>query len=278
MSMPSMRERFAGMASLLLILQPIHTQVEVRAASWNKTKATIRNFSGSAQFLDSLNIPRSSKILVMDPVAPNIPFILMRRKGFVVMTTSRKNIVDALKWDIDYVVVQDEYFISDIYAQYPGILSKLKKIADNGKISVCKLTENNPQTLLEFMGLNKRIPVYKELVTFEEQPDSLWHNYSPTDSVAFSGVSSGHLTPDLIHGLAFKTHHLPVLTSASRTLLFHARFLHNNLANCQIVAAISINGKNLYFDSYNLKNILIQKDSWEPVFLILLQSKKPVLY
>jgi acetolactate synthase regulatory subunit len=90
-------------------------------------------------------------MLIIDDIAPNIPFILMQRKGFVVMNTNQKNIEDALKWDYNYIIVQNEYFIPEIYTPYPNILSKLNKIADNGKISVCKLSANNQQSLLDLL-------------------------------------------------------------------------------------------------------------------------------
>jgi len=255
--------------SLLLILKPIKTQEKVRkTGSWDKIETTIKNFKDSSLLLDSLGVPQSAKILVMDPVAPNIPFILMKRKGFVVMTTNTKNIKNALSWDFDYAVFQDEYFVSDIYNQYPGILSKLNKIGDNGRISVCEPAQNNQQSLLDYLGLNKKTPVFTKLVNFEMNPDTLWHNYNPTGRYSFSGSYSGHLTPDLKHGLAFKTKNLPELSMRSRTLLFHAWFLHDTTVNCQIVAAISTGGKNIYFEAYNLKNLVKQKGVWEEVYLI----------
>ncbi len=260
---------FISVISLFLILKPIKTQEKVReTGSWDKVETTVNNFKNSSLLLDSLGVPQTAKILVMDPVAPNIPFILMKRKGFVVMTTNTKNIKKALSWDFDYAVFQNEYFVSDIYNQYPGILSKLNKIADNGRISVCEPVENNQQSLLDYLGLDKKTPVFSEFVNFEMNPDTLWHNFNPTDRYSFSGSYSGHLTPDLKHGLAFKTQNLPELSTRSRTLLFHARFLHDTTVNCQIVAAISTGGKNIYFEAYNLKNLVKQKGVWEKVYLI----------
>lgn len=133
-----------SLTSLLLMLQPIKYQETRReTGSQNKTIATIKNFKNASEFLDSLEISHNSKILVIDVVAPNIPFILMQRKGFGIMNVSRKNIEETLKWDFDFIVIQNGYLISEVYVEYPEILSKLNKIGDNGKISVFTLSTDD---------------------------------------------------------------------------------------------------------------------------------------
>jgi len=255
--------------SCILILQPIKSQEKRRETGfWDRTEATINNYKNSSEFLDSLDISKSSKMLVIDAVAPNIPFILMQRKGFAVMKTNQENIEEALKWDYDYIVVQNEYFIPEIYMPYPDILSKLNKIANNGKISVCKLSDNNQQSLLDFLGLNKKEPVITKTVSFENKPDSLWENFNPSDRYTFSGTSSGHLTSDIIYGLTYKSKHLPELKNNSRTLLFSSYFLKDTIINSEIAVSINTDGQNIYYKSYNLKNLVKQEGSWEQVSLL----------
>jgi hypothetical protein len=255
--------------SCILILQPIKSQEKRRETGfWDRTEATINNYKNSSEFLDSLDISKSSKMLVIDAVAPNIPFILMQRKGFAVMKTNQENIEEALKWDYDYIVVQNEYFIPEIYMPYPDILSKLNKIANNGKISVCKLSDNNQQSLLDFLGLNKKEPVITKTVSFENKPDSLWENFNPSDRYTFSGTSSGHLTSDIIYGLTYKSKHLPELKNNSRTLLFSSYFLKDTIINSEIVVSINADEQNIYYKSYNLKNLVKQEGSWEQVSLL----------
>lgn len=252
-----------------LILLPIKSQEKRRETGfWDRTEATINNYQGSSEFLDRLGIPRSAKILVIDAVTPNIPFILMQRKGFAVMTTNQQNIESALNWDYDYIVVQNEFFISDIYAPFPAVLSKLDKIADNGKISICTLSVNNQQSLFDFIGLNEKKSVFEKSVSFENEPDSLWRNYNPTDRYAFSGQNSGHLSQDIVYGLTYKTIDLPEITMVSRTLLFSSYFLRETDINCELVVSINSNGQNVYYKSYNLKKLIKQAGNWEQVSLI----------
>jgi hypothetical protein len=255
--------------SAILLLQIIKSQEKRRETGyWDRTGITINNYRNSSVFLDSMGVPKSSKILVLDAVAPNIPFILMQRKGYAVMNTNQENIEEALKWDYDYIVVQNEYFIPQIYTPFPGILLKLNKIADNGRISICTLSKNNKQSLLDFMRLNSRESVFEKYVTFDNIPDSLWQNFNPIDDFGYNSVNSGHLTSDIVYGLTYKTKSLPELKTSVRTLLFSSYFLKDTTINCEIVVSINANKQNIYYKSTNLKDLIKHNGKWENVSLI----------
>lgn len=255
--------------SIILFLQPINSQEKRRETGyWDRTEITINNYRNSSDFLDSINVPKESKILVIDAVAPNIPFILMQRKGYAVMNTNQENIEEALKWDYDFIVVQNEYFISDIYTPYPNILSKLEKIADNGKISVCRYSENKQQSLLDFMGVTNEESVFETSVDFESTPDSLWQNVNSTAAFSYESEYSGHLTKDIVYGLTYKTKNISELETGSRTLFFSSYFLSDTIVNSEIVVSINSNGKNIYYKSTNLKDLIKTEGEWENVSLI----------
>jgi len=98
------------------------------------------NFEGSDVFLDSLNIPRDAKILSLYAYPQNGSFIQMKRKGFTVMQHKEKIVKPALTWDFDYIVVENQIFW-DKFEERKEVLGRLNRIADNGKISVCTLSD-----------------------------------------------------------------------------------------------------------------------------------------
>ena len=73
----------------------------------NTLELSRRNFKGGDSVLDSLKIPRSAKLLVLDSHSPNLAFTSMKRSGYCVMTTSYANIERAMKWDYDYIITQN---------------------------------------------------------------------------------------------------------------------------------------------------------------------------
>jgi len=84
--------------SIPLILHARNSQDQRRQTGyWDRTAATIESFQSSAALLDSHNISRDSRILVIGTTAPNIPFILMQRKGYALMTTEKETINAAFR-------------------------------------------------------------------------------------------------------------------------------------------------------------------------------------
>ena len=193
----------------------------------------------------------------------------MHRKGFAIMSTSKENIQNALTWDFDYLVLQDEFFISDIYSSYPKILSKISKIADNNRISICKLNHNETdQTITEFIGLDGKTPVFKAIMTYDTTAEESWQNTNQTSGVYFSGISSGVLTKDMTYGLTYKTKKLPIIRDKSRLLLFNSYFFCDTISDCEIVVTINENGQKSYYKNYNLRDLLRSKNKWEKVILL----------
>ncbi len=216
--------------------------------------------------------------MVLDPTAPNIPFILMDRKGYAIMITEKEILKNVLSWDYDFIVIQNEFFLPYVYSKYPEILSRIEKIADNGKISVCKLSDNDlHQSLYEFMGISGKSqagkmsvdkPEFEELMTFDTLADKSWLNTNSTSEHYYSGNNSGILSSDMSFGLSFKTKNLPCIKEKSRVLTFSSYFKPVTLGNCDIVAAIHEKGQNTYYKAFPLQDILKNNDDWQEVELI----------
>jgi hypothetical protein len=235
---------------------------------WDRNRATIDNFLNADRYLDSLNIGRDARILVMDSPSPNIPFILMDRKGYAVMSPDRENIKNAINWEYDYLVLQNNFFITETFAEYPEILSRIERIAGNGRITVCRLLKKEKQQdLFTFFGLNDQQPVFQSAMDFDSLADTHWARIHPSEDRAHSGTCSGCLTPDDEFGLTYKTGDLNELRDKARLLVCSAWFLHDTIRDCGIVASLNVNGTNIYYKSYNLKDLLNKKNQWEEINL-----------
>ena len=112
-----------------------------RRTEENEGLISYQRFEGSDLLLDSLNIPRDAKILCLYGFAQNGPFIQMGRKGYSVMTDDEDLLRTAYSWDFDYVVIENGKF-QQHFTQHQELLSKLKKIGGNEKITVCTANNN----------------------------------------------------------------------------------------------------------------------------------------
>ncbi|MCK9320555.1 MAG: glycosyltransferase family 39 protein [Bacteroidales bacterium] len=222
--------------SILMFIQPFKTQSQRReTGDWDFIGHSINNYQGSNLFLDSLGISSSAKIMALRTFAPNIPFILMKRSGYAIMSFDSSTTNKIFEWDYDYIVFENENFLTNIYAKDSNILKKIRKIATNGKISICKPSSNNPQTILEFLELNKKKIGYK---------------YTDTSSYIMDSKTEFDLN--------IKIDDLSFLNNKNGIMVFNADFKIKDEKDIYIVANIKSNNKDIYYYSYPIS----AKDFW----------------
>jgi len=256
---------------IVLISNAINSQNDRRKKmSYSNSALMIHNFHKSKEFLDSLKISREAKILVIDAYAPNIPFILMDRKGFVVMTTSYKNIKEALSWNYDYIILHNVLFMSDIYKNYPEIISKIERIGDNGKVSVFKLmSKEKNRSLKEFFGLNNMKPVFSEIITFDTIISEFWDHYKISSEKSLSGKCSAYLSDDEKFGMGFKIKNLNEINENTKILFYNAFILKksNIISGCIITVTLKSKDETLYYKSFDVSENINTINKWEEINL-----------
>jgi hypothetical protein len=234
-----------------LIISAQKVQLQKReTGSWDRTFATINNFEKSEAFLNELNIPKSSKILVIDAYAPNIPFIKMNRKGFALMITSKENLNRAIHWNADYIVFQNEFFISDIYSNFPEIIHFLKVISSNGKITVCKFKKSK-KSLDEFFAIKNTTPIF---TSSPFQNDHNWSEKSKNSIVKLNESDEFKLTfQQKLKFLAYKSS----LVKCSISLLKETDIPF------ELVITMDENGQNIFYRTFNLSTLIKNQNSFE---------------
>lgn len=241
------------------------------APLWDRTSKAISNFEGSGSFLDSLGIDQDARILALDANVPNAPFLLMGRRGYPVMSTTRENMMNSLTWNFDYIAIQNDYFVSDIYSVYPEIINQIEKVADNRKISIFTLTEESegPRNLSEFWGLDTALPIFQEAMNYDSISDfSGWKNIETTTDTAYSGFHSGVINPDKEYGLTFSSSGIEGLREDPCILYISAYFLANTLKDLMMVVDLSIDGEKTYYRTVQVDDFIKPGRKWEYVDLL----------
>lgn len=130
--------------------------------------STADNYKEAGRLLDSLKVPKDAKLLVFGNDGSNNAFILLKRKGFVIIEPDSAKIAAALQWPYDFIVADDEAMISKVYAHDPLIIDQIRRIGGNGKISVyLKDKRIPPLTESEFFGLDQRKALFDSAQYFE---------------------------------------------------------------------------------------------------------------
>ena len=231
---------------------------------WDRIEITTKNFRHSAEFLDSLKIPRTSKILVIDSYTTNIPFILMDRMGFCVMNTTAENIKKSLTYPFDYIVMQDQFLYSDVVYNYPQIINMLERIGGNGKISVFrKLPQERKGNIIELLGIENMKPEFSCFINFDTTlVDSSVSNCKHLSTLlSHSAPNSALLDSITEFGLTIKR---PYKQSAEAYAFIRGYYyMTHNIGDCFIVAQLtSKDGQSLNYQKFNLKDYLDSTNHW----------------
>lgn len=123
---------------------------------WDRGAQVMYNYEGSEDLLNALNIPKEAKLLCIDVHSTNRPLIWTNRKGYTLRNTKKEKLREAVEeYTFDYIIVQNQYYHSDIHRSDPEFVNQLKYIGSNKGITVASW-ENAPtkQEVAEFLDFN----------------------------------------------------------------------------------------------------------------------------
>lgn len=237
-----------------------------------------KSLQNSDAFLLSLGVKRDATILMLGSHSPNLPFAMMRRKGYAIMYPSAFNIEKTLKWDYDYVIVEKEFFTSHLYKEYPKILEELDKIGSKDNIIVCTHAKTkNKQTLNQFLGFSQEYLLLERALNFEDTlyvQNPAWRGIVLTKEKFKSGKQSCLVPKGVEYGLTYSTQDFPLLTQKNTTLIFSADFLkEGDFDGCKLIFALQQDGQHLLFKKYDLVDLLKKDNTWETLDLRLYLPK-----
>lgn len=123
-----------------------------RQKGYDRARQCALAFEDSGEWLDEMGVSRDAKILTLFSYPQNTPFLEMGRCGYSVMWFGRDMIEASLGFNYDYIIVEDSIFKRN-YSKAEFVLSRLERVAGNGKISLYLLCDsvvnNSPDATLE---------------------------------------------------------------------------------------------------------------------------------
>ncbi|MFH0896329.1 MAG: hypothetical protein V2A54_18000 [Bacteroidota bacterium] len=260
--------------SLLFVMQ--NKKIQARrytTGPWDRIEITRQNFKGSAEFLDKLGISRDTRILVLDAYTTNMPLIQLERKGFALLDTKPEKIKRALDWNYDFVVIQNQFLISDVVDQYPPIINRLIKIGDNGKISVFKRRDDSsPQAITAFLGIrNENILFTDTLFSDSLLPRPVWKSADKISKATFLSASqSGILDPGIEYSATLSLTSKDVISKSVAELYLNASFYSatSDFEGIEVVMSLDDNGKQTAYSNFPLKDYLKGSKGWQGIQLM----------
>ncbi len=267
--------------SILFFINSKNIQAErYSTGPWDRTEITRQNFIGTENFLDRNKISKEAKILVIDAYTTNVSLILMNRKGYTVLGTTKKNISTSLFWcKWDYVAIQDNYLVSDVIKSYPLITSLLEKVASTGRVTFYKRSSRmHSKTLKEFLSISVENTLYSQTISFDEPITDTAHVVSgwTFSKKYFSPPQAAMLDSTIEYGTTFRFKASELKSTTNLKALISAKIWNDtNIDKVQLVAAITNAKETVFYQNYFLSDYLKSSSKWQQIeFQFVLPSFK----
>lgn len=207
---------------------------------WDITNAANENFKNSRALLNKNNIPQDAIILCYNANPPNLPFYYMDRKGIAVLDDEYELLTTSVNWKYDYMVFQNEFFLSSVYKVYPEVINHFEVIDTDGKITLCKKRETPQQTTLDaFMQLEK----YETVLHSKEGEENHW-------AVSERKGECGLIGKDQEFGAVYKNGTFSIDKNENLFLKFSGKLKQDELIGANLVFSIVKDGAVIYYKSF----------------------------
>lgn len=250
----------------LFILMSISTTTKIKEEIISNeassiTQRTIDNYAQNISWFKELNLPKDARVLSLNYLPPNVPFVFIDRFGYAGMSSDTNDIKSYLDWDYDYLIFQKEFFYDGIYNLYPAILNQVEKVKENNDFILAKYKKNTENQLLNFLGLDKMEP----LVTCEFNQKSKAHCFKDYQTELVDSVNRGVLSSENEFGLNFKQEY----SSAINWLNLKGNFSLKSLKETFIVVSVTNKeGENKFYLAKNLLEEISEVNQFVEVNLL----------
>ena len=148
--LPNPEKRWSRAVALVMVLvltgfmtqKARFMQVERRKEGVEAMQTAIRYKNAKHMLAKAgYSIPVELRFLTLFSYPQNTPFVMMNREGYAVMWTDPEVVNHALTLDYDYILVEDEVYRREFEGS-KYILARLKRIAGDGEVSLCELSDS----------------------------------------------------------------------------------------------------------------------------------------
>ena len=244
---------------LLLVSGAWSVKEKYRLNNWDLQLIIKTNFSDAPSFLKNAGVSEYASVLVIDACSANYPLLLMKQKGYTIVYSEAEfdTLPRLLSYKPDYVVLQHYFLLNGVLKYYPQIMNKITKIAENDRIALFKLSDNNNiYNVPEFLAKNNyQINFFAKTAFENNEPSQCWSNTHLSDTgISFSGSHSGIFKDNIEFGA---TCVIPVkdikVKEKQRILADVSIHSDNQIREVYLVVSVERGSENLFYFNEEIK-------------------------
>jgi hypothetical protein len=168
----------------------------------------------------------------------------MKRDGIPIIDDKPELLKATIHWDFNYMLFENEYFIPNVYENYPEIINHFEVIDTDGKITLCKKRNQAKKcNLNEFLQL-------KRYSIFLESSDSKDDNWE----IGQNNPKYGIISKNQEFGAVYKNKGFSKKQNENLLIKFDGNITPKNAIESNVVISINQKGENIFYKSFALSN------------------------
>lgn len=239
-------------------------QKAVTEKPWQNTSSIIEDYRLAKPQIDALNIKENERLLIAGAEqAPNLPFILLDHKGYLLKWNEPELMRKVLDWPFDYFIFRKQQYFSVYHPKFPSFLDHFKVLLDAGPIILAqKTSKKSAHQIEDFFNYTDEQLLFAEKLDIEEA-SAYWSQLYKGDS-----LGEGKVLADREYSLTFKRkfkQSLPINGGLNLSLEVSG-LSEQSKAQLVVTAKYLKSGKLLFYRALDLKDFAQAGNSWNRIF------------
>lgn len=147
----------------------------IQPKPWQTTQIVAKEYAAVKKEFQKFSTSNEDKILVVGAeLCPQIPFILLNRKGFILNKADSSFMRNVLTWDYDFLCFREKRFLTSYHQVYPDFINHFSILSNKDGVVIAKKSNQLHQYKLnDFINLSDFLPYYSDTLNFNNA-DTNW--------------------------------------------------------------------------------------------------------
>jgi len=233
----------------------------LKVKPWQNTPALIADYRQAALKMEELNIEKDAKVLVVGAeFAPNLPLILLNRKGYILRWQSKEEMQNVINWDFDYLLFRKTHFFTYYHPKWKDFINHFKLLSVGQEVVIAEPTDSlYSYSKKDFMEGENMTLWYEEELKLE-RPSDHWSGIYLTEE------KDGKVNLENEFALTFDKK-IDFETNSKISLFFSADiFSHDSLKKAEVVVTtLNQAGNTMVYKTYPLNSFSFNQNQWNPI-------------
>ena len=261
---------FSNLAILTLVsIMAVNANKTVAKAiepkSWQNTVELIDAYQEARNNLDELKVAKNAKVLVVGAeYSPNLPLLLLDKKGYVLRWQDSTEMEHVLDWDYDYLLFSKLHYFDNYHELNKGFLNHFEILSKKGEVVIAQKSKERQSYQIEDFISQENFTLHFSDSIGQNTDKDFWLHYK------FLENGNGFIEAIDEFGLTYeRTIEFQKTSNLQIDFKFSYKGLKpNSISEIVVFYQNKLNPQNKYYKIYKLNQFELEEEGWRTAKLL----------